>query len=73
MYRPIRLLFQSLRSALRVFVLLLIGTIMTVFVGLPLIIGGRPEGLIPFGVGALALYNLRREFAELRLQFSSWL
>lgn len=46
---------------------------MTVFVGLPLIIGGRPEGLIPFGVGALALYNLRREFAELRLQFSSWL
>lgn len=48
---------NRLRTMLQLFCMLLVGVVMTLFVGLPLAIGGRPEAMIPLGLGGAALFN----------------
>ncbi|MEM9938752.1 MAG: hypothetical protein AAFZ91_00700 [Pseudomonadota bacterium] len=63
-------LFASLLSSIlgrlafviQVPALALIGIVMTVFVGLPLAIGGRPEAIVPLFIGGAALNSLYRTF-----------
>jgi len=48
---------NSFRTIVQLFCMLLVGVMMTLFVGLPLAIGGRPEAIIPLGLGCMALFN----------------
>ena len=48
---------NGFRTVLQLFCMLLVGVMMTMFVGIPLALGGRPEAVIPLGIGCMALFN----------------
>jgi hypothetical protein len=48
---------NGFRTIVQLFAYILLGVMMTLFVGLPLAIGGRPEAIIPLGLGGMALFN----------------
>gem|GEM_PF-5323654 len=50
------------KSVIQVFALGLISTVMILFVGLPLAIGGRPEALAPLALGGMAAWQLLDQF-----------
>lgn len=60
-FRAVESAANRARSAVQIGACLLIGTMMVFAVGLPLLIGGRPEALIPLGLGSLAFYTARKD------------
>lgn len=48
---------NGFRTVVQLFIYILLGVMMTLFVGIPLAIGGRPEAIIPLGLGGMALFN----------------
>lgn len=48
---------NGFRTVIQLFIYILLGVMMTLFVGIPLAIGGRPEAIIPLGLGGMALLN----------------
>ena len=56
---------NGFRKIIMIPVLLLIGVMMTL-AGLPLVLTGIYEGLIPLGLGLAAFYNLRKHVQVMR-------
>ncbi|MEL6726735.1 MAG: hypothetical protein AAFZ74_07790 [Pseudomonadota bacterium] len=64
MVRVLSLLFNGTRTAIQVGACLLIGFMMVFAVGIPLAIGGRPEALVPIGLGSLAFATAAKDIAR---------
>ncbi|MEL7540302.1 MAG: hypothetical protein AAGJ51_05320 [Pseudomonadota bacterium] len=64
-FRAVESAANGVRSAIQIAACLLIGTMMVFAVGLPLLLGGRPEALIPLGLGSMALYSARKDLRRL--------
>ena len=60
-FRAVETAANGARSAIQTGARILIGTMMVFAVGLPLLIGGRPESLIPLGLGAFAFYGVAKD------------
>jgi len=58
-YRTVSQVFEGVRSTLMLAMQLLVAVIMTSLGGV-LVWGGRPEGLIPLGLGVFAFYSFGR-------------
>jgi len=54
------------RTVIQIGACSLIGVMMVLAVGLPLLIGGRPEALVPLGLGTMALIRASNLIKGLR-------
>lgn len=64
-FRAVRTAANGARTAIQTGARILIGVMMVFAVGLPLLAGGRPEALIPLGLGAFAFYGVAKDFGWL--------
>ncbi|MEO1305383.1 MAG: hypothetical protein AAFV37_10430 [Pseudomonadota bacterium] len=58
MFQVLNSVLGGVQSVIQIGACLLIGTMMVFAVGLPLLIGGRPEALIPIGIGSMAFWTV---------------
>ena len=65
MFQLLTAILGHTRSAIQIAACVLIGTMMVFAVGLPLLIGGRPEALIPLGIGSFAFWNVLKRVKEI--------
>lgn len=65
-FRAVETAANSARNVIQLGARLLIGVMMVFAVGLPLLVGGRPEALIPLGIGGFALYSVAKDFGWIR-------
>ena len=64
MFHFLTKILDHISDAIRVFALSIVSVVM-LFVGLTLALGGRPEGLIPLVLGSLAAFNLWKLLRQL--------
>ena len=64
MVQVLSTLFNGTRTAIQVGACLLIGFMMVFAVGIPLAFGGRPEAIIPIGLGLLAFATAAKDIAR---------
>ncbi|MEM7329783.1 MAG: hypothetical protein AAF437_13655 [Pseudomonadota bacterium] len=64
-FRAVESAANRARTAIQIGACLLIGSIMVFAVGLPLLLGGRPEALIPLGLGSMAFFTARKDLRRI--------
>jgi hypothetical protein len=57
--------FSGTRTVIQIAACSLIGTVMVFGAGLPLLLGGRFEGLIPLALGSCAFLTARKDWQRL--------
>ena len=62
--RVFSLVLNGTRTAIQVGACLLIGLMMVFAVGIPLAVGGRPEAIIPIGLGLLAFATAAKDITR---------
>lgn len=64
-FRAIGFAANGARTVIQIGACLLIGTMMVFAVGLPLLIGGRPEALVPLVIGSMAFMRASKDLKQL--------